>query len=112
MDRTHAVVIVNGHWRQIRRGPQLSLLPSGGSIPPESANHIRTSSSNRIENMTGQTLLMEVPDTHVTDDVNDAWLESLRGDSTLQPVAEEIGIEFPEDSPPRFTGDLAEFNDV
>ena len=62
--------------------------------------------------MTGQTLLMELPDTHVTDDVNDAWLESLRDDSTLRPVAEEIGIEFPEDSPPRFAGDLAELNDV
>jgi hypothetical protein len=55
---------------------------------------------------------MELPDTHVTDDVNDAWLESLRDDSTLRPVAEEIGIEFPEDSPPRFAGDLAELNDV
>jgi len=54
---------------------------------------------------------MKSPDTHVTDDVNDAWLESLRDDSNLRPLAEEIGIEFPEDSPPRFTGDLAEFNE-
>ena len=62
--------------------------------------------------MTGQILIMESPETRVTEDVNDAWLESLRDDSSLRPVAEEIGIEFPEDSPPRFAGELAEFNDL
>ena len=54
---------------------------------------------------------MPSSDTHVTRDVNDAWLESLREDSALRPVAEEIGIELPEDIPPRFAGDLAELND-
>lgn len=40
-------------------------------------------------------------------DTDTAWLESLRDDTALRTIAEDAGIEFPEDCPPRFSGDLA-----
>ena len=53
------------------------------------------------------TATLPAPGSDCAPDIDAAWLESLRGDSRLKTVAEEAGIEFPEDSPPRFVGELA-----